>query len=283
MNLLFNETSFQPYVDDEYQLKTLFLELLKILDLAKKDYSFKHIVFPSNIRDIKVTSTKTFYEWAYDITHQGDKNKILSVVKRPFVNDVLAERVDDLSKFYYKNQQAGIPETYCSGLATAYVLESLCTSLSSTFFWNENTIEFHKIINDNFETEIVTAVNISKEEHFAKDEIKLAIEYLGDVYLEISNDHPQNKAISLRDDHGKDKLLTFAKRLVTSKYVVSIINSLPFNPRAVNLIKEVHQDGKIELVLYWEDKGIGLIIQSTGRNYRETKEIAKIIKKEFDR
>ena len=77
--------------------------------------------------------------------------------------------------------------------------------------------------------------------------------------------------------------MAFAKKLVVSKYIVSVINSLPFNPRAINLIKEIYPDGKIELVLYWEDKGIGLIVQTTGKNYRETEEIARILKDEFDR
>ena len=42
-------------------------------------------------------------------------------------------------------------------------------------------------------------------------------------------------------------------------------------------------DGKIEIVLHWEDKGIGMIIQTTGRNYNETVAIAEILKEKFDR
>ena len=283
MNLVFNEISFQPHTDNEFTLKNQFLDLLKIFELAKKDYGFKHIVFPSNIRELKVTSSQTFYEWAYAIAHQGDKNKILSVVKKPFTNEIIAEKVSDLSKFYYINKDIGVPETYCSGLATSYVLESLCSSISSNPLWDKNKIEFHKIINDDFETESVAAINVSKEDHFATNDIKKFIEYLGDVKLDTTEAEPKSKPIALRDDHGKDKLMTFSKRLVNSKYVVSVINSLPFNPKAINLIKDIYPDGKIELVWYWEDKGIGLIIQTTGKNYRETKAIADILKKEFDK
>ncbi|MEI7594508.1 MAG: hypothetical protein WCK02_02085 [Bacteroidota bacterium] len=283
MNLVFNELSFQPYIDNEHTLKIQFIDFLKIFEVAKKQYGFKHIVFPANIRELKVTANnKTFYEWVCAIAHQGDKNKILSVVKKPFTSEILAEKVDDLSKFYYVNKDVGIPETYCSGLATSFVLEFLCSSLSSNILWDENKIEFHKIINEEFETESVSVVNISKEIHFAADDVKHFVEYLGDVVLDITNTEPEKKSISLRNDHGKDKLLTFSKKVVNSKYVVSVINSLPFNPRAINLIKEVYSDGKIEMVLYWEDNGIGVIIQTTGKNYRETKAIADILKKEFD-
>ena len=159
----------------------------------------------------------------------------------------------------------------------------LCLSLSSQPYWNETGIKFHKVINDDFETQSVFATNIAAEEHFKEKKIKVFIESLGDVNLVECLTMPKDKSISLRDDHGKEKLLAFAKKLMNSKYVVSVINSLPFNPKAVNLIKEIYPDGKIELVLYWEDKGIGIIIQTTGKNYRETEAIAKELKKEYDR
>lgn len=285
MNLIFNELSLLPHTDNDHQLKDLFLSLIKTFETGKQAHGFKHIVFPSNISELKVRSNKTFYEWAYGIAHQGDKNKILSIIKKPFVNEVLSENTDELSKYYYVNTEAeaNIPETYCSGLATAYIKESLSTGLSSAFFWRTTQIHFYKIINDDFEKEEVSVKNVSSEDDFSINEIQQFIEYLGEIILLKTTIPPEDKPISLRDDHGKDKLLTFSKKIITSEYVLSIINSLPFNPNAVNLIKEIYPDGKIELVLYWEDKGIGIIIQTTGRNYRETEAIAKELKKKFDR
>ena len=283
MNLVFNEISFLPHTDNDHILKENFLGMIKVFEKARQDFAFTHIVFPANIRDIKVTSTKTFLEWAYSIPNQGDKNKILSVVKRPFVEEVLAEQAGDLTKYYYKNAEAGIPESYCSGLATGHVKDSLCSSLSSQPFWDKTQIGFHKIINDEFDTEPVSANNVSKEEHLAVEGIKEFIEYLGDVTLVETEIAPADKPIALRDDHGKDKLEVFSKKVRRSPHVLSIINSLPFNSKAINLIKEIYPDGKIEMVLYWEDKGIGIVIQTTGRNYRETEEIARILKDEFDK
>ena len=283
MNLIFNELSLLPHTDNDHQLKDLFLSLIKTFETGKQTHGFKHIVFPSNISELKVGSNKTFYEWACSIAHQGDKNKILSIIKKPFVNEVLSENTDELSKYYYVNTEANIPETYCSGLATAYMKESLSTSLSSASFWRTTQIHFYKILNDDFEKSVVSVNNISSETDFSIIEIKQFIEYLGEITLLKTTIAPEDKPISLRDDHGKDKLLAFSKRIRTSQYVLSIINSLPFNPKAVNLIKEIYPNGTIELVLYWEDKGIGVIIQTTGRNYRETEAIAKELKKEFDK
>ncbi|WP_041823451.1 hypothetical protein [Leadbetterella byssophila] len=75
----------------------------------------------------------------------------------------------------------------------------------------------------------------------------------------------------------------FAKKLFRSKYVLEVINNIDFSPTSVNLIKEKYSDGTIDVVLYWEDAGYGMKVQTTGRNYRETEEIAKILKKEFDK
>jgi hypothetical protein len=283
MNLVFNEISFLPLTDNDHTLKENFLEMIKVFQKAKQDFAFTHVVFPANIRDIKVTSAKTFLEWAYNILNQGDKNKILSVVKRPFVEEVLAEQAGDLTKYYYKNIDEGISESYCSGLATGHVKGSLCSSLSSQAFWDKTEIGFHKIINDEFETEPVSANNVSKEEHLAADCIKEFIEYLGNVTLVETQIPSDNKPIALRNDHGRDKLEAFSKKICRSPHVLSIINSLPFNPQAINLIKKIYPNGRIEMVLYWEDRGIGIVIQTTGRNYRETAEIARILKDEFDK
>jgi len=94
---------------------------------------------------------------------------------------------------------------------------------------------------------------------------------------------PEDKKISLRDDHGKDILLSFAKRVVNSKYVCSVINSLPFNRHDTRLIKRCYPDGKIELVLHWNDDGIGIVVQTTGQNLRETEAIAQILRDRFDK
>ncbi|TYQ24950.1 putative CRISPR-associated protein [Pseudanabaena sp. UWO310] len=85
---------------------------------------------------------------------------------------------------------------------------------------------------------------------------------------------PERKPISLRDDHGQDILQAFAEKIRRSPYVKRIINSLPFNPKQVNPIRKVESSGIVEFVLTWTDRGLGLSIQTTGRNLAETNTIA---------
>ncbi len=69
----------------------------------------------------------------------------------------------------------------------------------------------------------------------------------------------------------------FAERLVSCGYVIEIVNSLPFNPDEKNFIRKVYPNGQIEIVLTKTDQGLGMIIQTTGCNQRETEEIGKIL------
>ena len=90
-----------------------------------------------------------------------------------------------------------------------------------------------------------------------------------------------DKKIVLRNDHGKDVLEDFSKRLVRCPYLIGVVNSLPYNPHERKFIKRVKENGLIEIVLPWTDKGYGIVIKTTGRTIRETEKIAEIIEEEF--
>lgn len=92
---------------------------------------------------------------------------------------------------------------------------------------------------------------------------------------------PELKAINLRDDHGKDILIEFSKKIRRSPYVKKIVNSLPFNPRRVDPIRRTTADGLVEFVLTWTDAGYGICIQTTGSNLLETNVIALHLQSEF--
>ena len=285
MELVFNEISFLPHSDNEYALKEQFINMLKLYEKTKADYGYKHLVFPSNMGETKVTSDKTFIQWAYSIQNQGEKNKILSVpFVRPFANDVLEEKVKELHKYYYTNEEAGIIEQYCIGLPTAYLKEKTTISLAAHKCWQTSKIVFKEIINDDLETKDISVNNITVEAHLAEDGIKNELMYSGKLELEKRSKTPTDNDITLSGDHhGNKELKAFAKKLFKNEYVVSVINNIDFSPKAINLIKIIYPDGKIELVLHWESAGYGMVIQTTGKNYRETEAIAEILKKEFDK
>lgn len=91
----------------------------------------------------------------------------------------------------------------------------------------------------------------------------------------------KDKRISLRNDHGADILADFSKRLIKCPYVVGVINSLPFNSYERKFIRKIREDGLIEIVLPWTDKGYGIVVKTTGRTMKETEKIGKIIMEEY--
>ena len=78
-----------------------------------------------------------------------------------------------------------------------------------------------------------------------------------------------------------DVLEAFSKRLIRSPYLIGIINSLPYNPYERKFIKRIRENGLIEIVLPWTDKGYGIVVKTTGRTIKETEMIGKIIMEEY--
>lgn len=112
---------------------------------------------------------------------------------------------------------------------------------------------------------------------FAKQETTLL------SLIPLDDTKPEKKEINLRDDHGKDKLQEFSKKICHSPYVKKIVNSLPFNSKHTNPIRRAKPNGIIEFVLTWTDKGLGLCIETTGRNLTETNTIALHLKEKYSK
>lgn len=93
--------------------------------------------------------------------------------------------------------------------------------------------------------------------------------------------NPEFKAIHLRDDHGIEILQAFSRKICRSPYVKQVVNSLPFNPRSVKPIRRAYANGIVEFVLTWTNAGLGICIQTTGRNLAETNTIALYLENEF--
>ncbi|HPN22223.1 MAG TPA: hypothetical protein PK758_10005, partial [Tenuifilaceae bacterium] len=154
-------------------------------------------------------------------------------------------------------------------------------SLSNHQIWLNNRLTiFKESEHSPLELEVT---NLATDEFLNSDEFRNFSERISTVNLQPSLLTLDQKHISLRDDHGKDKLQKLAERMVKNIYVNGIINSMPFNSKTSRFIKSVYKNGIIEVVMHWEDAGYGMVIETTGRNFKETNEIAKILRDEFDR
>lgn len=100
--------------------------------------------------------------------------------------------------------------------------------------------------------------------------------------LKKDNTPPDKKKIKLADTHhGNDKLMKLARRLVNTPYVMAVINSAEHKPKRKNFISDITDDGKMTVTLTYTDKGYSMVIQTTGRNKKETEAIADWLRKKF--
>ena len=93
---------------------------------------------------------------------------------------------------------------------------------------------------------------------------------------------PEEKKIHYRDDHGREILDEFAKKIVKNKYVVSVVNSLPWQTHCDHFILGQRPDGIVNVCLHWHDEGYGLAIQTTARGIPQTMLVADLLERQFD-
>lgn len=159
------------------------------------------------------------------------------------------------------------------GLSWAAYFDTLALSLATSEEWNTANVEILKNENP------ILVRHVSKKEHIATHEDW----FLGLKEIEKCKIPYEQKHFHLRDDHGKKELTEFWNKISKNEYVVSCLNSLPFNRNQKQLVKEIYPDGKIELVLVWEDDCYGMVIQTTGKGITQTRKIAEMLEKEFGR
>jgi hypothetical protein len=280
MDLVFNELSSHPLAENKtkgFERVILFLETFK----RSKEFDYNKIRFdvPKSediLSKTLVTSEYTLADYR-KLFLQDRQNKrygdlLLGLPKRPFIDENSEEENQFIQNTYQLYKEAKIFKPF--GLASAYIYSTLGIGFNSEPFWD--VCKFELIIISEFKSK-GTVFCVSKPEHFNNGELTEFIENRSIPELIETNILPKDKRIELRDDHGKNVLKNLSERLVQSPYVKRIINSLPYNPYEKYFIKAVYPNGNIEIVLTDTDEGFGVIIESTGRNKRETQEIAKIL------
>jgi hypothetical protein len=285
MEMVFNELSFRPYVEDKESLKRKFMEMLNTYSRLKEEYRTANLLFPSGTANCKVSAGTTFFQWVSSLTNTSEKNKILlATTRKPFGEDILEADKNSVNRYYYENDEASITQEYCPGLAICHLKDRIAVSLHSHCCWEPSKLSFKEIVDDDFRTKDVEVFNVCESGKKLDGDLSWKLLYYGKVKPPKSNIPPQDKKVKLSGDHhGNDKLRAFAEKLLQSKYVLRVIDSIRFRAAVARFIKTIYPDGTIDVVLYWEDAGYGMKIKTTGRNYRETEVIADILKKEFDR
>jgi hypothetical protein len=276
MDLIFNEFCFRDHFPDIHATKMAMEDLLRVCRRAA-ELGMKKLAIRPDFYQQYLTDHYNIMDWLADPTvSRIYKDLLQSIVRYPYI-DERDSTIED--RFIQSN--AFLPDdenSTAEGLAVAYLCNTIAVSLYTAERWNCNQVDL-KFSEENTLGDIVKVKHASQVSHieYHKDWIATRT----GVKLLNTNLHFSLKEINLRDDHGKDVLSRFSKKLIRSPYLIGVINSMPFNPHDHNFIKNVYADGIIEIVLVRTDEGFGVVVQTTGRSLVETQAIAKILMEEF--
>ena len=282
MEMIYNELSVAPVSANKTLANQRVAHLIECYKAAQQS-GFEKIRFSKQFHEIEISKGYTLQQWLDETNQRNYKDLILGARTYPFIKpeDTYVEDVYILHHFYFENAEHEMIRTECLGLAAAHIYDTLAISFTGHTVWVSNSISIAKVNDATGATENVDVTNVFSSDCFGRQNIKTFIERISEVVLQLSPLNPNDKQIRFRPDHGTDVLNTFARRINNNQYVNGIINSLPWNSRTTNFIRRVYPNGLIEVVLYWTDEGLGMVIQTTGRNQRETEEIARLLEEEY--
>lgn len=279
--ICFNELSIVPLCQTPNEVENRIRQYITTLKALYK-FGIKKVRYHENMVNIPLSGDMSMQQYCNIHKHDPLASLLLSTFTMPQVD----ENNEDVLNRYCETQVTVHKEDVklnAHGFNAAYCSGTFCIGFQSEDFWKSCTYSI-TIKSDNLEKDEIWAC-VSHSDNLKNnvftDWYASIIRPIKLVESTISYQDKIGRYIHLRDDHGKDILKIYAKRLLHCKYVESVVNSLPFNPKINRYILKVYDNGIINIVLHWTDKGYGMVIQTTGRNIRETQEIAKIIEKEY--
>lgn len=277
--ICFNELSLTPLCADKQEVETRIRQYVDTLEQFRLQKGIKKIRYHEHMTAIRLSEDMNLQEYCAVHRHDPISNLLLSTFTMPQVdekNESALEKYCDTQAFVQKGEE----RLKAHGFNAAYCQGTYCIGFQPENFW-ANCLYPITIISDEESKETEWAC-ISQSTHIGSSELSQWEEaVLQPVELQECTLSYENKSLSLRDDHGKDVLTEYARRLLHSPYVIGVINSLPFNRNVSRYILQVKENGIVNIVLHWTDDGYGMAIQTTGRNIRETQAIAKILEKEY--
>lgn len=203
--------------------------------------------------------------------------------RAPYVESDFAGTAEEerfsASNFYIMKGDAFVE---CIDLGSAIMKNSVALGLFSEPFWESLS---HTVRERDGQNELTHEVLcLTQEGHLRLPQFRDWLEKTFDSEPEEDFSDPNGKPIKLRDDHGKDKLLDFARKICRSAYVKGVVNSLPFKPKQ-NVFINMNQSfegGLIEICLHWTPQGLGMVLQTTAGNRYQAIKIAESLTDAYD-
>lgn len=273
---MFNELSVNPLSKDKYEAITKVTEFVNTISAARRS-GFDKIRSEFSPFEIKLSPNYSLRDWLNDNSVSRDlKNFLFGTIVTPFINEDDESIGDNYveANYYFENNDK--TEVECLGLAAAFLYETLSISFNSDPIWRNNQLPI--IIRQDETITHEQVYNVFSKDCFEEEIISKFVEGLGEIELLETELKPEDKKIHLADHHGKDDLRNLCNRIKDSVYVIEMRST---NWGGKKFIRKIHKDGVIEIVLVNSDREYALWVQTTGKNYRETKNISEYLEERY--
>lgn len=284
----FNELSMQPLCALETDADQRLRNFLVMLKEVRKHTNIKKVRHAGNLTTIKLTPNLTLQDYLNAHTKQTEVIALLGIFVQPQV-----DMDDDISLQSYfdttiKVKLGNGDVVLADGFNAAYCQNTFCVGFESSATWESDFFDLRVTSNEKKKDVIWACISsplvFSQEiEHAHR---KLAF----DNWLQARNVklietalQPDKKPSDVKGDHGQRELKDHAQMVNRNPYVEGVLTSLPFKPHCHEYILKIHDDGMLDIVLWWEDAGYSMRVKTTGRNVAETREIAKILRDKYGR
>jgi len=275
--LFFNDLSCSPPAKDfqeAWNRVNQFIQTYK----SRPDRLFeRRICCEGYLGDMKLSDHLSISDFCRDPRGRTLGSLLLGISKHPYIDSGSEAEAQFIEADFFLLKDESEVTAY--GLTAAFLNDSVAIGFASEPFWNGFKFTIRRKIADQ-ETEDSVFCFASPERFQTPEFIKWCEARIEPELIETELT-ASDKKINLRDDHGKNVLEEFARRLVCSPYILEIVNSLPFNPKEKHFVKAVKNGGIVEIVLPWTDEGLGLVVRTTGRNMPETEKIARLLEERF--
>ncbi len=275
---MYNELSENALSSDRFAANSK-MQLFSETVAEARQNGFRFIRSHHASNQIQLSSDYTLYDWLNNReVSEILRNNMYGMLVLPFIKDeddeVAAHYVE--ADYFFEDTANGIVKTNCAGLAAAHLYETLSVSLQSSPAWMKNSLDI--TIEANGNSNIHQVNNVFSKACFLQPAIGDVVEKLGELDLQETAIEIPDKHIHLTSHHGQQELTALWNKLKNSPYVEE---GLSIEWGGKRFIRKTYANGKIEIIDNSSDEGYALLIQTTGRNLRETNAIAEILKERY--
>lgn len=278
MEMIFNELSIQPNSADKYSANDRMKIFAEAVGEARQK-GFNIIRANNSTNQILLTQGYTLYDWFNNNrVSEIQRNFLYGMITPPFISEDDEEIEDQYlaSSYYFEDIGNNITKTECLGLASAFLYETLSISFDSLPIWRQTQLQITIENGQSSSTENV--FNVYSKSSFNAQDIIDFVESISTLKLVESKINPGDKQIHLTSHHGKKELSELWNKIKKSPYVIS---GLSIEYGGNSFYKKPQKNGQVDIVHLKSDKRYSLQVQTTGRNFRETIEIAKKLEEEY--